>query len=327
VLGPGTNSAGFIPIWNGANSKTLANGIDPATMPLLSGSNVYTGSMDSSGATSTSPNKVGLVSAIPGTCTVGQTYFESDGVPGRKLQSCTATNTWTPMAYDQGLLASRSATCAVGQIYFITNATAGQNLSYCTATNTWTQQLNSGGGGAMFSTAGSGYWWPFGQPQATTAVAPPGTAACTTTCVMDVVEFVSPGTMTVSKIVGRTGSGGTAGVHTALAIYNADGTLNTACVTGQAPTPGQNFVCPLSAPVTLSAGPYLLAIMQDGTNGQLTSLNDAQVTGAMLNSDTVKRYFTAGSTASISGVTVTWPGTIGTRTSNALTPPLVVFMP
>lgn len=37
VIGPGTNSDGWIPTWNLANSKTLANGIDPAT--LLSNSN------------------------------------------------------------------------------------------------------------------------------------------------------------------------------------------------------------------------------------------------------------------------------------------------
>lgn len=37
VIGPGTNSNGWIPTWNLANSKTLANGIDPAT--LLSNSN------------------------------------------------------------------------------------------------------------------------------------------------------------------------------------------------------------------------------------------------------------------------------------------------
>jgi hypothetical protein len=36
VLGPVTNSTGFIPTWNGANSKTLANGIDPATLMNLS---------------------------------------------------------------------------------------------------------------------------------------------------------------------------------------------------------------------------------------------------------------------------------------------------
>ena len=32
VLGPATNTTGFLPVWNGANSKTLANGIDPATL-------------------------------------------------------------------------------------------------------------------------------------------------------------------------------------------------------------------------------------------------------------------------------------------------------
>lgn len=32
VLGPATNTNGFIPTWNGANSKTLSNGLDPSTL-------------------------------------------------------------------------------------------------------------------------------------------------------------------------------------------------------------------------------------------------------------------------------------------------------
>jgi len=36
VVGPATNSNGYIPTWNGANSKALANGIDPATLMTTS---------------------------------------------------------------------------------------------------------------------------------------------------------------------------------------------------------------------------------------------------------------------------------------------------
>lgn len=50
---------------------------------------------DFSGAASTSPNKKGLASAIPATCTVGDTYFETDATAGQNLYGCTATNTWT----------------------------------------------------------------------------------------------------------------------------------------------------------------------------------------------------------------------------------------
>jgi hypothetical protein len=50
---------------------------------------------DYSGAPATSPNKKGLASAIPATCVVGQTYFETDATAGSNTFGCTAANTWT----------------------------------------------------------------------------------------------------------------------------------------------------------------------------------------------------------------------------------------
>lgn len=114
-----------------------------AAQTTINGSRTILGAWDASGATRTAPFKVGTASALPATCTVGDYYFESDGVPGRKLMSCTATNTWIPIVYDQGT--STPATCTTGQMYFKTDATAGQNLYFCTATNTWTQMTGSGG--------------------------------------------------------------------------------------------------------------------------------------------------------------------------------------
>jgi len=45
------------------------------------------------GAAATTPNKSGT--ALPGTCTVGQTYFKTDATAGQNQYGCTATNTWT----------------------------------------------------------------------------------------------------------------------------------------------------------------------------------------------------------------------------------------
>ena len=103
---------------------------------VINGDRSIIGKWDASGATSTRPMQVGAAGNLPSTCTVGQMYFASDGAPGKKLQSCTATNIWTAVAYEQGTTAGKPGTCSVGQIYFATNATAGQNLYFCTAVNT-----------------------------------------------------------------------------------------------------------------------------------------------------------------------------------------------
>lgn len=50
---------------------------------------------DYGSAAATAPNKKGLAAAIPATCVVGQTYFETDATAGQNLYGCTATNTWT----------------------------------------------------------------------------------------------------------------------------------------------------------------------------------------------------------------------------------------
>jgi len=51
------------------------------------------GLVDFSGSTGTAPNKTGT--ALPATCTVGQTYFKTDAAAGRNVYACTAANTWT----------------------------------------------------------------------------------------------------------------------------------------------------------------------------------------------------------------------------------------
>ncbi len=93
VSGPATNTDLFIPQWNGANSKLLKNGIDPATLPTLAGTNTFTGTMNLGGATRTAPMKVGT--SLPGTCTVGDLYFKSDATAGQNIYQCQSTNTWT----------------------------------------------------------------------------------------------------------------------------------------------------------------------------------------------------------------------------------------
>jgi hypothetical protein len=113
---------------------------------VINGSRSILGAWDATAGTSVKPFKQGLVASLPGTCATGETYFATDGVPGRKIYTCSATNTWTTVAYAQGTAAP--GTCTLGEIFFDTNATAGANLYFCTATDTWTQMT---GGGATLT--------------------------------------------------------------------------------------------------------------------------------------------------------------------------------
>jgi len=93
------------------------------------------------GGKTTIPVQVGTMASIPAACAAGQLYFASDGVPGRQLQTCSATNTWTAEAYAQG--ASLPAMCSVGQAFFNTGSPAGLNLYLCSGANTWTQMTGA----------------------------------------------------------------------------------------------------------------------------------------------------------------------------------------
>ena len=56
---------------------------------------VFVGRVDAGGAASTRPAKTGLLSARPGTCTVGDEFFATDATAGANKYYCTATNVWT----------------------------------------------------------------------------------------------------------------------------------------------------------------------------------------------------------------------------------------
>lgn len=107
---------------------------------VINGNKTIVGRWDASGAASTSPVKAGPLSAIPGTCTAGDFYFATDGVPSRKLYSCTTTNTWVPIGYRNGT--SDPATCTVSELFV--NTTGTPTLKLCTVANTWSAVGSSG---------------------------------------------------------------------------------------------------------------------------------------------------------------------------------------
>jgi hypothetical protein len=156
----------------GSANISVTNGNGAAGNPTVD----IASTVNFSGKT-TSPVQVGTTANIPATCSAGQLYFETDGVPGRQLQTCSAANTWTPVAYAQG--AVNPVTCLVGQAYFNTSAAAGQNLYFCSSANTWTQMAGAitsvfGRTGAVTAQTGD---YSYSQISNTPAGLPPNGAA------------------------------------------------------------------------------------------------------------------------------------------------------
>jgi hypothetical protein len=61
----------------------------------INGSRSILGIFDASRAAHTLPEKAGLVSSKPGTCTPGEVFFGTDAIAGQNEYYCTAANTWT----------------------------------------------------------------------------------------------------------------------------------------------------------------------------------------------------------------------------------------
>ncbi len=68
------------------------------TMRTDQGNTVTTGTQDFSQSAHTLPMKSGTTSAIPLTCSVGETYFATDAVAGNNMFGCTAANQWSQQA-------------------------------------------------------------------------------------------------------------------------------------------------------------------------------------------------------------------------------------
>ena len=117
----------------------------------INGSRIIIGDWDASGANSTQPVKVGA--SLPGTCTTGEMFWDSDEVPGSRLYGCISTNVWRRIGYKIGTTCG--ATCTLGETCFDTDATAGENWYGCTATDTWTALGGSVTGGDGIAVAGS----------------------------------------------------------------------------------------------------------------------------------------------------------------------------
>ena len=136
------------------------------------------GTVDFGSAAATKPNKSGT--SAPGTCSVGQTFFDTDATAGQNVFGCTATNTWTLLgdgggggsgditdvwgcttgncnaltgaagdslnaaSADSSIPLTQSTalpgTCTEGQVHQDTDS-GGTETHVCTATNTWTKLI------------------------------------------------------------------------------------------------------------------------------------------------------------------------------------------
>lgn len=82
--GLGTDASGFTGFLRASGGSFSASALVTADLPAV---------IDFTGKTSTAPHKSGT--ALPGTCTVGDTFFDTDATAGQNTFGCTATNTWT----------------------------------------------------------------------------------------------------------------------------------------------------------------------------------------------------------------------------------------
>jgi len=100
---------------------------------------------------------------LPGTCTVGQVYMDTDATTGQRVYACEASNTWTLQGDGGGGVANSFETIAVsGQSNVVAdNSTdtvtyvAGSNMTITTNAGTDTVTFASSGGGGGSITQGT----------------------------------------------------------------------------------------------------------------------------------------------------------------------------
>jgi hypothetical protein len=143
------------------------------------------------GSTSTIPWKTGT--AVPGTCTVGMVFYDTDAAASSQLQVCTATNTWTPVGCALPTWVGEPDNYVLGVI---------------SNTLTWIPQSGSGGGFSHMWTAAkaqngvpgsNGNWALLGSTSPVpTSYCPSGCDNTTTTAIYGALQFDDTGTRTVS---------------------------------------------------------------------------------------------------------------------------------
>jgi hypothetical protein len=143
-------------------SGTLTNATGLPFSSLASATNTAAAMVVGSGAslrTAAGIFGVPTGTTLPATCTVGDTFMDTDATTGQRFYLCQATNTWALQGDGGGGAAtaitsgtSLPGTCTAGDVYFKTDATSGTRTNVCDAANTWHYLPSvSGTGTAVFS--------------------------------------------------------------------------------------------------------------------------------------------------------------------------------
>ena len=122
----------------------------------------YTGNapdvVDYTGASRTAPVKAGTTP--PGTCTVGDWFFDTDAAPGRNIALCTAANTWTYLEATYATIDNTVLTLPRITSYTVgTLPAAGTAGRLAVVTDSSNGTCSSGGGGQVVLCRDSGTAW------------------------------------------------------------------------------------------------------------------------------------------------------------------------
>jgi hypothetical protein len=145
----GTPPAGLAdPGSNGILARTSAGATVARTITAGSSNISITGGDGSSNPTidlgpvldlsgkATVPNQVGNTSALPSTCTVGQTFFNFSATAGQNMYYCTAANTWTQQLNSGGTAGFGASLFSSTSSATVTGTTAATLIGSVTGSTT-----------------------------------------------------------------------------------------------------------------------------------------------------------------------------------------------
>jgi hypothetical protein len=311
VTGPGSSTDTAIAKFNGTNGQTIQN----SGVTIDSSDNISTPGNITSGVGS---GNAGSHDFVAGTSlSIAANSFGwgagSSMTTSVRLESPNAV----PAAHTLMVLGaptSNKATWAYKAVPDCTD-TGGNHLNFTQSTDAFSCGT-SGGATSMFSTSGTGHFYPFDSFWSVTG----GTPLLNTT-VPTYWEFSVPATFTMTEIRGHQTA---AGNHYAFAIYDSTCTriVTGSTVTSSAYTP---FVSTVSS-TTLTPGVYFLAMASGDDASVGIYIQNSTLAPLVLNAASTKRIFTGSNT--ISGTTtITFPSTCGTRSARSIDEPAVAFLP
>jgi hypothetical protein len=311
VTGPGSSTDTAIAKFNGTNGQTIQN----SGVTIDSSDNVSTPGNITSGVGS---GNAGSHDFVAGTSlSIAANSFGwgagSAMTTSVRLESPNAA----PAAHSLMVLGAPTSNKASWAYKVLPDCqdSGGNHLNFTQSTDALSCGT-SGGASSLFSTSGTGHWYPFDAFWSVTSITP-----LLNTTVPTYWEFAVPATFTLTEIRGhQTGAGN----HYAFAIYDSTCTrvVTGSTVTSSAYAPFVSTV----ASTTLTPGVYFLA-MASGDDAAVGIYGQNSTLGPLvLNAATVKRIFTGSNT--ISGTTtITFPSTCGTRSARSVDEPAVAFLP